>query len=83
MSRNAKLLIYKIIIRPVMTYVGQAWVLTKENERALSTWKKKIMRKIYDQISEGGQWRTRTNEELQALHGEQDLVTLIKKGRLR
>jgi hypothetical protein len=53
MSRNAKLLIYKKIIRPVVTYASETWVLTKENERALNTWEIKIMRKIYGLIKEG------------------------------
>jgi hypothetical protein len=41
------------------------------------------VRKIYGPINEGGQWRIRTNAELQELYGEQDLVAVIKKGRLR
>jgi hypothetical protein len=32
------------------------------------------MRKIYGPIDEGGQWRIRTNAEIQELYGEQDLV---------
>jgi hypothetical protein len=36
------------------------------------------MRKIYSPINEGGQWRIRTNAELQDLYEEQDLVAFIK-----
>jgi hypothetical protein len=46
MSRNAKLLIYKAIIIPVVTYASETWVLTKENEKALNIWERKTMRKI-------------------------------------
>jgi hypothetical protein len=83
MSRNVKLLIHKIIIRPVVTYASETWILTKENERALNTWGKKIIIKIYCPINEGGQWRIRTHSGLQELYEEQDLVAFIKKGRLR
>jgi hypothetical protein len=83
MSRNANLLIYKMIIRPVVTYASETWVLTRENERALNTRERKIMRKIYDPINEGGRWRIRTNAEHQELYGEQDLVAFINKGGLR
>jgi uncharacterized circularly permuted ATP-grasp superfamily protein len=78
MSRNEKVLRHKIIIRPVVTYARETWVLTKENERSLNTWERKIMRKTYSPINEGGQWRIRTNAELQDLYGEQDLVAFIK-----
>jgi hypothetical protein len=67
MSRNVKLLIYKTIIRTVVTYASETWVLTKENERALSIREIKITRKIYDPLNEGGQRRIRTNAELQEL----------------
>jgi hypothetical protein len=69
----------KTIIRPVVTYASETWVLTKENERGLNTWERKVTRKIYVPINEGGQWRVRTNAEL---FGEQDLVAFVKKGRL-
>jgi hypothetical protein len=57
--------------------------LTKENERVLNTWEIKLMRKMYGPINEGGQWRIRTNIELQELYGERNMVAFIKKGRLR
>jgi hypothetical protein len=44
---------------------------------------RKIMRKIYDAINDEGQWRIRTNAELQELYEQQDVVAFIKKGRLR
>jgi hypothetical protein len=41
------------------------------------------MRELYGPINEGGQWRIRTNAELQEMYREQDLVALIKIGGLR
>jgi hypothetical protein len=64
-------------------YARETWVLAKGNEWALNTWERRTMRKIYGPINEGGQWRISTNAEPQELCGEQDLVALSKKGRLR
>jgi hypothetical protein len=38
-----------------VTYASETWVLTKENERFLNISERKIMRKIYGPINEGGQ----------------------------
>jgi hypothetical protein len=35
-----------MIIRPVMMYASEMWVLTKENGTAFNTWVRKVMRKI-------------------------------------
>lgn len=36
-SRDTKLRIYKTLIRPVLLYACEAWTLTKDDERILST----------------------------------------------
>jgi hypothetical protein len=41
MSRNARLLVYKMIIRPVVMYASKTWFLTKGNETVLNTLGKK------------------------------------------
>jgi hypothetical protein len=46
MSRNAKLLGYKMVIRTVVMYASKTRIVTEENERALNTWEIKIMEKI-------------------------------------
>jgi hypothetical protein len=47
-----------------VTYASETWVIRKENERALNTSRRKILRKIYGPVNEGGHWIIRTNEEL-------------------
>jgi hypothetical protein len=32
-SKNTKILIYKVLIRPVLTYASETWTLSKTNER--------------------------------------------------
>jgi hypothetical protein len=37
-SRKAKLAIYKKIIKPIVKYASETWVLTKKDETLISTW---------------------------------------------
>ena len=60
-SRNAKLKVYKSLIRPVVTCGCESWTLTKAEEK-LRIFEHKIIRKIYGPIQEpNGYWRIRTN----------------------
>lgn len=83
MSRNAKLLIYRTIIRPVVTYGCETWVLTTKNERLLNVWERKMLRKIFGPVKIGNEWKIRKNNELRDLYGEPDLVCFVKTARLR
>ena len=40
-SRNIKTLLYKILIRPVVTYGAETWVLSKQDEYRLSIFERK------------------------------------------
>jgi hypothetical protein len=71
--------LYRTIIRPVVTYGSETWCLTANDERSLRTWERKIYGPVYDNVI----WRIRTNKELMALYQELDIVTEIKKARLR
>ena len=82
-SRKTKMLLYKVLIRPVVTYASETWVLTKEDENALSRFERKILRSIFGAINDRGQWRRRYNSELYELYKEPDLVKYIKINRLR
>jgi len=52
--------LYETIIRPVVTCGAESWTLTNKMERALMTWERKILRKIY----ENGYWRIKINEDI-------------------
>jgi hypothetical protein len=47
-------------LRPVIFYGSETWILTKTEENKLKIFE----RKIYGQISENGNWRSRYNHEL-------------------
>ena len=46
------------------------------------TWERKILRKIYGTTKENGQWRIKTNLDLITKYESQDIVTVIRIGRL-
>jgi hypothetical protein len=82
-NRKHKVTIYKTLIKPVLMYGEEAWVLSKADELCLGVFERKILRRIYGPICEEATWRSRYNEELYCLYDETDLVTAIKITRLR
>jgi sorting nexin-29 len=53
-SKNTKILIYKVLIRPVLTYASETWTL---NEQQLSLFERKVLRCIFGAKQENGTWR--------------------------
>jgi hypothetical protein len=81
-SKNTKILTYKVLIRPVLTYASETWTLSKINERRLSPFKRKVLRCIFGAKQENGTWRKRYNYELCGTFSEPNIVTYIKVKRL-
>jgi hypothetical protein len=75
--------LYKALIRPILTYGSESWPLSKKDENPLQIFKRRILRRIYSPINEGGIWRIRNKNELYKLYNELDVVRVIKIGRLR
>lgn len=78
LSRKTKIRIYRTVIRPVVMYGAETWVLTKESERRLDTWERKLLRKIYGPVQENGEWRVRHNSELYELYKDPPLTIEIR-----
>jgi hypothetical protein len=76
-------IIYKTLIKPVLMYGAEAWVLSKVDETRLGVFERKILRRIYGPHCKGATWRSRYNEELYRLYNEIGLVTAIRISRLR
>jgi len=75
--------VYKTLIKLVLMYEAETWVLSKADELHLGVFERKILRRIYGPICEGVTLRSRYNEELYRLYDETDLVTTIRITRLR
>jgi hypothetical protein len=65
LSRATKIRSYKTLIRPVVTYGAEIWTMTKKEEKALLIFERKIFRRIYGPKYEDGEWKIRTNRELE------------------
>jgi hypothetical protein len=70
-NRNMK--IYKTLIRPVVTYSSEAWVLKKGDKNNL----RRFERKIYGPVKQE-QWRIINNEEIHKILQKDDIVRFIK-----
>jgi len=54
------------------------WTLTQKAEQMLSTFERKILRRIYGPKLEWGYWRPRLNSELYSLYNEPNVVKDIE-----
>jgi hypothetical protein len=69
------------------TYAEETWKKKKKKarkkERRLNIFERKILRRIFGPIYQGGQWEKRQNRELEELYNEPNIVNVIKSNRLR
>jgi len=82
LSRAIKIILYKTLIRPVVSYGAEAWTLTKNEEQALLIFERKIFRRIYGPKYENGQLKSRTNRELEEMHKGENTVKWIGGQRI-
>jgi hypothetical protein len=75
---RSKTQIYKILIRPIVTYGAETWTLTNTEENALRRSERKVLRKIYGPVMDNGVWQIRYNNELYRFMGGEDIVRFIK-----
>jgi hypothetical protein len=56
--------------------------MTKKEEKALLIFEMKIFRRIYSPKYENGEWKSRTNRELEEMNGGENIVKWIKGQRI-
>lgn len=79
---NIKVMLYKTLIRSVVTYGGEAWSMTQQISNDLDAFERKILRRIYGPVQEGV-WRIRYNHELYQLYKTPKLSEYVRFMRLR
>jgi len=82
LSRVTKILLYKTLIRPVVSYGAETWILTKKEEQAVLIFERKMCRKIYGPKYENGEWKSQTNRELEEMSKGENIVKWIKGRRI-
>jgi hypothetical protein len=73
---------YKVLIRPVLTYASETGTLSKNNERRLGLFERKVLRCIFGAKQENGTWRKRYNYELYEIFTDSNIVNYGKAKRL-
>ena len=72
------------LVRPVVTYARETWVLKENIKTKLRVFKRKALRRIYGPTKESdGTWRIKSNEELNRLIGNKNIINYIKAQRSR
>ena len=82
LSRATKIILYKTLIRPVVSYGAEAWTLTKKEEQALLIFERKIFSRLYGPKYESGEWKIWTNRELEEMRKGENIVKWIKVQRM-
>jgi len=65
-----------------VSYGAEAWTLKKKEEEALVNFEGKIFRRIYGSKYESGEWKSRTNRELEDTSKGENIVKWIKGQRI-
>jgi hypothetical protein len=82
LSRATKIRLYKTLIRPAVTYGAETWTMTKKEEKALLIFERKISGRLYGPKYEDGEWKIRTNRELEELNKGENIVNKGAKDKL-
>jgi hypothetical protein len=74
-SRKSKLKLYWTVIRPVVVYGCETWVLTENIIQKLSVFQRKILRKVFGPTKKkDGSWKIKMNIELDKLIQHRNII---------
>jgi len=76
-TKQSKLKLYRTVIRPIVTYASETWVLKETIIQKLLVFERKILRKIFGPTEENQIWRVKTNEELDKLIKHKNIINYI------
>ena len=68
---------------PVVTYSSETWTLKEAEKQKLLVFERKVIRRIFGAIrDQDGTWRIRTNEEINRILKNKNIINFIKAQRL-
>jgi len=83
LTKKSKLRMYQTLVRPMVIYICETWVLKENIKTKLRVFERKVLRRIYGPTKESdGTWRIKSNEELNGLIGNKNIINYIKAQRL-
>ena len=82
LSKQTKMKLYKILIRPIVTYGAETWTIKLADEQHLRVFERKIIHRIYGPVFIDGEWKRRPNKEIGELLGHENIVGFIKALRI-
>jgi len=74
--------LYNSVIRPIVTYSCETWILKETVINKLLVFGRKILRKIFGRNNENGIWRIKTNQELNEIIKRKNVINIIRAQRL-
>jgi len=80
--KYSKLKLYRTVIRLIVTYASEIWVLKETIIQKLLVFERKVLRRIFGPMKENQICRIKTNEELDKLIKHKNIVKCIKAQRL-
>jgi len=81
-SKRAKLKLYDTVIRPIVTYSCETWILKETIINKLLVFKRKILGKLFGPNKENGIWRIKTHQELDEIIKRKNTINSIRAQRL-
>jgi hypothetical protein len=65
-----------------VSYGTEAWTVTKKDEQSVLVFERKLFRRMYGPKYENGEWKSRTNRELEEMNKGENIVKWIKGQRI-
>ena len=81
-TKSSKLKLSGTVIRPIVTYASETWVLKETIIQKLLVFERKILRRMIGPRKENKIWRIKTKEELDKLIKHNNVVIYVKAQRL-
>jgi hypothetical protein len=83
-SKKLKLRLKNTILDKTLTYASETWTLTKIDRKQLTTFERKVYRRILGPVydNENGNWRILTNKEMYASVKKTTTTETISLNRL-